>query len=84
MNMIGLGAIAGFLIGCFGALAMIRMLIKRTPKNEHGDWILDRSDAATRRCFNYFVAFCAFGVLSGLVGFWFGGWPEDGILWRPN
>ena len=78
MNAIGVAAVAIFLIGCVGAAVSyfafdLGRVMKARANQPFGVW----RDANTRGRFLTFVAFCALGPLSALIGFLFGGWPQN-------
>lgn len=77
MNAIGVFAAAGFLIGCIGAVVIFVRFHPHTKPVGNGDRTWDRNNPHAQRLFFLFVGFCAFGVLSGIEGFQFGGWPLD-------
>jgi hypothetical protein len=77
MNAVGIAMVGTFLIGCVGAATSWLALRQLTnPPDRNGDRAWDKSDPEARRRFRTFVGFCAVGVLSGIVGFLFGNWPQ--------
>jgi hypothetical protein len=76
MNVVGIAAtilfVAGFLGAVVSALVFdVAGLVKAHSGRPFGIW----SDASARKRFLIFVAFCALGPISVLLGFIFGGWP---------
>jgi hypothetical protein len=85
MSSVGIAALIGFLVGCVGALGAsvaLRPLSKGPDDHMTFDW----ADHKARRVFYVFMGFCAFGLLSGVAGFLWGGWPNASpddlwVLW---
>lgn len=85
MNAASVAALIGFLVGCVGAVSVLvalRPFLKDSGDHMTFDW----ADHKARRRFYGLILFCAFGVLSGLAGFMWGGWSNESaddlaILW---
>lgn len=85
MNAASIAALTGFLIACvgaLGALVALRPLAKGPADHMTFDW----ADHKARRWFYVLIGFCAFGLISALAGFRWGGWsnaPADDlkVLW---
>lgn len=85
MNAASVAALVGFLVGCagtVGALLALRPLSKGPDDHMTFDW----ADHKARRRFYALMISCAFGFLSGIAGFLWGGWtnaPADdlAVLW---
>ena len=76
-NAVGVAAAIVFLIAWLGAVGwwIARLGPRMREFNEAGMGVW--KDADLRGRFLPFLGFCALGVVAGLVGFAFGGWPTD-------
>jgi hypothetical protein len=76
LGIVGKGAMIVFVLAWIYAVVSALALM---PHNERfkqlgmGVW----QDAVLRPKFVRFVGFCALGVLAGVIGFTFGGWPTS-------
>lgn len=81
MNPIGVVAFVAFFICGVGALIAFLALRQLTTPRMSADRTWDRNDPKAQRRFLIFFVFCMVGVLSGFMGFLFGGWPQSGHFW---